>query len=268
MEDIEDISLVLVPGMWARSIVNELTSHCDFMKYRMAILDAPLESDIQEVRAFRSKFDSKRAALYYPWVKARQPGIVDDVTVPPSALMAGIYSDVDSRRGFHKAPGNEIIRGITEINQDVSRREQDLLNPRGINALRFFPGRGNRVWGARTISSDSNFKYVNVRRIFNFVESSIDSGTQFVVFEPNDPTLWARVRQTVKNFLNTQWRNGVLEGAAPEEAYYVECNRGITMTQDQIENGQLICEIGIAPVFPAEFVVFRIQKFTADSKLA
>ena len=267
MEDIEDISLVMAPGLWARSIFRELFRHCESMKYRMAILDAPIGSEISDVQAFRAQFDSKYAALYYPWIRTRQPGLEDDVVVPPAGHIAGIFADVDSRRGFHKAPANEVIRSITQINQDITRREQDLLNPRGINALRFFPGRSNRVWGARTISSDTNFTYVNVRRIFNFIEASIDRGTQFVVFEPNDDTLWARVRQTIGNFLNTQWRNGVLEGRTAEEAYFVECDRGVTMSQDDIENGRLICEIGIAPVFPAEFVIFRIQKFTAESKL-
>ena len=268
MEDIEDISLVMAPGMWARSIINELTRHSEAMKYRMAIFDAPLNADLSDVQAFRAQFDSKYAAMYYPWINSRQPGVEDDVPIPPSGHMAGIYSDVDTRRGVHKAPANEVIRGITEINQDVTRREQDLLNPKGINALRFFPGRGNLVWGARTISSDSNFRYINVRRIFNFIERSIDEGTQFVVFEPNEPQLWSRVRQTINNFLNTQWRAGMLEGRTSEEAYFVACDRGLTMTQDDIENGRLICEVGIAPVFPAEFVIFRIQKFTADSKLA
>ncbi|HRA90025.1 MAG TPA: phage tail sheath C-terminal domain-containing protein, partial [Planctomycetaceae bacterium] len=186
---------------------------------------------------------------------------------PPSGLIAGIFADVDARRGVHKAPANEIIRSITGLQQDITRREQDLLNPKGINALRFFPGRGNRVWGARTISSNSNFRYINVRRIFNFIERSIDEGTQFVVFEPNDETLWATVRQTIGNFLNTQWRAGMLEGKTADEAYFVACDRGATMSQDDIENGRLICQVGIAPVYPAEFVIFRIQKYTADSKL-
>lgn len=267
-EDIEDISIVIAPGMWATTIVAELLRHCEAMRYRMAVLDAPANATIQEVQDFRNGFDSKYAALYYPWVTVRQPGVEDNVVSPPSGHIVGIYADVDSRRGVHKAPANEVIKSIIGINQDITRREQDLLNPKGINALRFFPGRGNRVWGARTISSDSNFRYVNVRRIFNFVEASIDRGTQFVVFEPNDDTLWARVRQTIGNFLNTQWRAGVLEGATASEAYFVECDRGVTMTQDDIENGRLIVEVGIAPVFPAEFVIFRIQKFTAESKLS
>lgn len=268
MEDIDDVSIVIVPGVHARPVVAEMLRHCDLMRYRMAIVDSKPDHGIQDVRAFRNDFDSSRGALYYPWVKARQPGITDDITVPPSGHIAGLYADVDTRRGYHKAPANEILRGITQIARDVTKQEQDLLNPDGVNALRFFPGRGNRVWGARTISSDTNFKYVNVRRIFNFIERSIDEGTQFVVFEPNNQELWSRVRQTISNFLNTQWRAGALEGKTPDEAFFVACDRGTTMTQDDIENGRLICEVGIAPVYPAEFVIFRIQKYTADSKLA
>ena len=268
MEDIDDVSIVIVPGVHARPVIAEMLRHCDLMRYRMAILDSRPDDGIQEVRAFRNDFDSSRGALYYPWVNARQLGITNDITVPPSGHIAGLYADVDTRRGYHKAPANEILRGITQIDRDVTKQEQDLLNPDGVNALRFFPGRGNRVWGARTISSDTNFKYVNVRRIFNFIERSIDEGTQFVVFEPNNPELWSRVRQTISNFLNTQWRAGALEGKTPDEAFFVACDRGTTMTQDDVENGRLICEVGIAPVFPAEFVIFRIQKYTADSKLA
>ena len=225
----------------------------------------------------RAPIDTRFAALYFPWVRLRDPSTSKSIEAPPSGHIAGLYARVDTERGVHKAPANEIINGILPANpvtgiggllQDVTKREQDLLNPEGINALRFFPGRGQRVWGARTVSSDSNFRYINVRRIFNFIEQSIDEGTQFVVFEPNDPQLWSRVRQTINNFLNTQWRAGMLEGRVAEEAYFVACDRGVTMTQDDIENGRLICEVGIAPVFPAEFVIFRIQKFTADSKLA
>ena len=181
--------------------------------------------------------------------------------------MAGIYARVDVERGVHKAPANEVIRGITKLEQDVTKREQDLLNPRNINVLRFFPGRGNRVWGARVITADSTWKYINVRRLFIFVEESIDEGTQFVVFEPNDEPLWARVRATITNFLTTVWRSGALQGTKPDEAFFVKCDRS-TMTQDDIDNGRLICVIGIAPVKPAEFVIFRIQQKTIETKVS
>jgi len=170
---------------------------------------------------------------------------------------------VDVNRGVHKAPANEVISAITRIAQDVNQREQDMLNPSGINALRFFPGRGSRVWGARTLSSDSAWKYINVRRIFIYVEASIDQGTQWVVFEPNDEPLWARVRATITNFLTSTWRAGMLQGTTPAEAFFVSIDHS-TMTQDDIDNGRLICLIGIAPVKPAEFVIFRIQQKTQD----
>ena len=219
---------------------------------------------IEGVREFRDNLDTKYAALYYPWVEVRDPSVKRNVMVGPSGHMAGLYARVDVERGVHKAPANEVIRGITKIAQDVTKREQDMLNPKGINALRAFPGRGNRVWGARTISSDSSWKYINVRRLFIFVEESIDEGTQWVVFEPNDEPLWARVRQTITNFLTSVWRTGALQGTKADEAFFVKCDRS-TMTQDDIDNGRLICVIGIAPVKPAEFVIFRIQQKTLEA---
>jgi Bacteriophage tail sheath protein len=220
---------------------------------------------IDGIRTFRDPFDTKYAALYYPWVEVRDPSAQKNVSVAPSGHMAGIYARVDIERGVHKAPANEVILSINKISQDVTKREQDLLNPHNINALRYFPGRGNRVWGARVVTSDSSWKYVNVRRLFIYVEASVDYGTQWVVFEPNDEPLWARVRQTITNFLTTTWRSGALQGAKPDEAFFVKCDH-TTMTQDDIDNGRLICVIGIAPVKPAEFVIFRIQQKTMDTQ--
>jgi phage tail sheath protein FI len=265
LEDIDEISICMVPGMWAASVQNALIVHCETLKDRFAILDPRDGLSIEGIREFREPLDSKYAALYYPWVEARDPSVKRNVQVPPSGHMAGIYARVDVERGVHKAPANEVIRNITKIAQDVTKREQDLLNPKGINALRFFPGRGNRVWGARTISSDASWKYINVRRLFLFVEESIDEGTQWVVFEPNDEPLWARVRQSITNFLTTVWRSGALQGATANEAFFVRCDR-TTMTQDDIDNGRLICLIGIAPVKPAEFVIFRIQQKTLETE--
>lgn len=267
LEDIEDISIAIVPGMWSPTVRAALLAHCDAMRYRVAIIDPPLDQTVQQIQAYRSPIDSNRAALYHPWVVVRDPSTATNVPVPPSGHMAGIYAYVDANRGVQKAPANEVIKNILKLRQDITTREQDLLNPVGINALRSFPDRGLRVWGARTVSSDANWRYINVRRIFNFIERSIDVGTQWVVFEPNDQTLWSRVRQTVSNFLDTQWRAGMLEGATAADAFYVKCDRGVTMTQTDIENGLLICEVGIAPVYPAEFVIFRIQKYVAASKL-
>jgi phage tail sheath protein FI len=265
LEDIDEISICLAPGIWATTVQSALIQHCEILKDRFAILDPQDGLSIEGIRSAREAIDTKYAALYYPWVEARDPSVSRNVMIAPSGHMAGIYARVDVERGVHKAPANEVIRGITKISQDVTKREQDLLNPKGINALRFFPGRGNRVWGARTLSSDGSWKYINVRRLFIYVEESIDEGTQFVVFEPNDEPLWARVRQTITNFLTTVWRGGALEGTKPDEAFFVKCDR-TTMTQDDIDNGRLICVIGIAPVKPAEFVIFRIQQKTRDSQ--
>jgi hypothetical protein len=267
LEDIPDISIVVAPGIWAADVQSALIVHCETLKYRFAIIDSKDDLSIDLVQSFRSPLDTKYAALYYPWLEVRDPSVSRNVVCPPSAHIAGIYARVDDDRGVWKAPANEVIQGIFKIDQDVTKREQDLLNPKGINALRFFPGRGNRVWGARTLSSDASWKYVNVRRLFNFIEASIDYGTQWVVFEPNDEPLWARVRATITNFLGTQWRNGALQGATAAEAFFVKCDR-TTMAQDDIDNGRLICLIGIAPVKPAEFVIFQIQQKTLDQKLA
>jgi len=264
LEDITDISICLVPGMWSQTVQSALITHCETLRYRFAILDPPDQLTIDSVIAFRESLDTKYAALYYPWIVVRDSSVQKDVNVAPSAHMAGIYARVDVERGVHKAPANEEILSITKIAQDVNKREQDLLNPIGINALRFFPQRGNRVWGARTVSSNASWKYINVRRLFIYVEASIDYGTQWVVFEPNDEPLWARVRQTITNFLTTVWGNGALQGTKPAEAFFVKCDL-TTMTQDDIDNGRLICVIGIAPVYPAEFVIFRIQQKTLDA---
>ena len=267
LEDIEDIAITLVPGIWAGTVQSALIQHCEQLRYRFAILDPKDGLTIEGIQAFRSVIDTKYAALYYPWLEVRDPSAKLTVIAPPSGHMAGIYARVDVERGVHKAPANEVIRGIEKIAQDVNKREQDVLNPKNIDVLRFFPGRGYRVWGARVVTSDAAWKYINVRRLFIFVEHSIDYGTQWVVFEPNDEPLWARVRQTIENFLTTVWRSGALQGGKASEAFFVKCDRS-TMTQDDIDNGRLICHIGIAPVKPAEFVIFRIQQKTLDQTTA
>jgi phage tail sheath protein FI len=267
LEDIDEISICLAPSVWSLTVRNALVQHCETLKDRFAIVDSRDGLSIEGIREFREPIDTKYAALYYPWIEVRDPSVRRNVWVAPSAHMAGIYARVDVERGVHKAPANEVIRGITRIAQDVTKREQDMLNPRGINALRAFPNRGNRVWGARVLTSDSAWRYIPVRRLFIFVEESIDEGTQWVVFEPNDEPLWARVRQSISNFLIGVWRSGALEGAKPDEAFFVKCDR-TTMTQDDIDNGRLICLIGIAPVKPAEFVIFRIQQKTREVRVA
>jgi phage tail sheath protein FI len=272
LEDIDAVAIVAVPGMWSGTIQSALITHCETLKDRFAILDPPDPASIERIQEFRAPIDTKYAALYYPWLIIRDPVPTADrdLTVPPSGHLAGIYARVDTERGVHKAPANVVIRGINVpagIAQDVTKREQDVLNPVGINVLRAFPNLGQRVWGARTLSSDTTWKYINVRRLFIFVEESLDEGLQWVVFEPNDDPLWALVRQTITTFLTGLWRNGQLAGATPDEAFFVTCDR-TTMTPDDLANGRLICLVGIAPVFPAEFVIIRIQQKTREFQRA
>jgi uncharacterized protein len=270
MEQTDEIAIAAVPGMWSRTIQSALIDHCQLLKDRFAILDPRDGLNVNDIQQFASPLETRYAALYHPWLVVRDPVSGLDVQVPPSGHMAGIYARVDVERGVHKAPANVVIRGIKLDNglaQVITKRQQDLLNPRGINVLRFFPGLGYRVWGARTVSDESQWRYVNVRRLFIFVEESIEEGTQWVVFEPNDEPLWALVRQSITNFLIGVWRSGALAGTTADEAFFVACDR-TTMTQDDIDNGRLICVIGIAPVFPAEFVIFRIQQKTREAQPA
>lgn len=278
--EIEDIAIVGAPeaatyDQLDDSIVatGHLITHAEKERYRIAVIDGPANSSMTEIREFRGKFDSKYAALYYPWIqvldpleRAAQGAPPRKLLLPASGFVAGVYARSDIERGVHKAPANEVVRGLTQFEININKPRQDVLNPEGINALRFFPGRGSRVWGARTISSDPEWKYVNVRRLFIYLEHSIDKGTQWAVFEPNNRRLWDNIRQTVENFLLVLWRDGALLGDKPEDAYFVRCDR-TTMTQNDLDNGRLICLIGVAPVKPAEFVIFRVGQWTADSKV-
>jgi Bacteriophage tail sheath protein len=271
LEALEDISIVAAPGavfdsngsyaVDAQSTVQLLISHAERMKYRIAVLDSVNGQTIDGVRNMRSRHDSSYAALYYPWIVGLDSGA--RIPLPPSGFVAGIYARNDRERGVYKAPADEVVRGAIGVETMVNKAQQDSLNPEGINCFRFFEGRGFRLWGARTISSDPEWKYVNMRRYFAYLERSIDKGTQWVVFEPNGETLWASVRRTVDDFLLSEWRNGALAGHKPEEAFLVKCDR-TTMTQNDLDDGRLICLIGVAPAKPAEFVIFRIGQWTAD----
>jgi phage tail sheath protein FI len=280
LAEIDDIAIVALPdaGTYtdldtAFTATQALIAHAEDMRYRIAVVDPPAQSSLNEVRKFRGKFDSKYAALYYPWIEILDPtqrpamgAPPPRISLPPSGFVAGIYARSDTERGVFKAPANEIVRGLTKFELNINKGRQEVINPEGINALRFFEGRGNRIWGARTMSSDPEWKYVNVRRLFIFLEHSIDKATQWAVFEPNNQLLWANIRQMVEDFLLVQWRDGALLGSKPDEAYFVRCDR-TTMTQNDLDNGRLICLIGVAPTKPAEFVIFRIGQWTADSKL-
>jgi hypothetical protein len=276
LKNIIDLSLVAAPGQTTAAVQQALIDHCEALRYRFAVLDpqGPVEGDtIADIEAQRQQYDTKYAAFYHPWVTIPDPfpdslGAVPQLPVPPSGHVLGIYARSDNERGVHKAPANEVVRGVTGLARYLNKGEQDVLNayPVNIDVIRDFRGnnRGIRVWGARCITSDSAYKYVNVRRLLIFLEDSIDRGLQGVVFEPNAEELWARVRRSVTNFLTTVWRNGALEGTTKEQAFFVKCDR-TTMTQDDIDNGRLICLIGVAPVKPAEFVIIRIGLYTAEA---
>ena len=268
-EDIEDISIVMCPAASAdatnhQAVIAEMQKHCRKMGYRVGIVDSRENMSLSEVREFRSNFDDSRLALYYPWVVAADPrGVEPTINVPPAGFIAGVYANTDVQRGVHKAPANEPVIGALGFTQEINQFQQELLNPAGVNCLRSFAGRGHRVWGGRTLSSDPEWKYVNVRRYFLYLERSIEKSTQWVVFEPNGERLWDNVRITIENFLYNEWANGRLLGTA-KTAYFVRCDRS-TMTQNDLDNGRLVCEVGVAALKPAEFVVFRIGQKTADS---
>ncbi len=273
LEDLEEISIVAAPGYShdyptrenaVQQINQHVIGHCERMRYRVGILDSPNDVALSGVRDYRAVLDSKHAAVYYPWVSILDPISNQIINVPPSGFMAGIYARTDNRVGVHKAPANEVVTGGIGLELSINKAQQDVLNPLGINCLRFFEGRGYRVWGARTISSDPEWKYLNIRRYFAYLERSIDVSTQWAVFEPNGEALWDNIRRTAESFLETEWREGRLAGTSTEEAFFVRCDRS-TMTQNDLDNGRMICLIGVAPLYPAEFVIFRIGQWTADS---
>jgi phage tail sheath protein FI len=271
LEDIEDVSIVMTPAAAKAeedvhlAVVLEVEKHCVRMRYRVGIVDSRPGQIVGEVRAFAGNLDDSRLALYYPWVVIADPtGVRREITVPPAGFIAGIYARTDVDRGVHKAPANEIVMGALRFDQQINTFQQELLNPNGINCLRSFAGRGHRVWGGRTLSSDPEWKYVNVRRYFLYLERSIDKSTQWAVFEPNGEALWANIRSSVEDFLFNEWRNRRLLGLTPKEAYFVRCDRS-TMTQNDIDNGRMVCLVGVAALTPAEFVIFRIGQKTADA---
>ncbi len=280
LEVIDEITMVAIPDLMAGYLSGSLSrddvkavqlaviAHCEQMRDRFAILDPLPNLNAQQISDWRTKetnYDSKYAALYYPWITVANPlakrGGPALISVPPSGHIAGLYARVDAERGVHKAPANEILRGTVNLELQVTKGEQDILNPSGINCIRSFPGRGIRVWGARTLSSDEAWRYINVRRLFCMIEESIFEGTQWVVFEPNDMDLWERVKRTVTAFLTRVWRDGALFGATPSEAFYVKCDADLNPPAVR-DAGRLIVEVGLAPVKPAEFVVFRFSQMS------
>ncbi len=258
------VSMMAIPGITDPEVIVSLTAHCENLKSRVAVFDMPKDMyKTKDLIEYRGIIDSSYAAMYHPWIQVFDRSSNKSDFVPPSGAVMGIYSRTDINRGVHKAPANEIVF-CTGLKVNYTKAEQDILNPEGINLIRAIPGQGIRVWGARTASGNTAFKYVNVRRLFIYVEESIKANTNWVVFEPNDATLWQRVSLTISSFLDSMWRTGMLAGASPSEGYFVEIGPS-TMSRDDIMNGRLICNIGIAPSRPAEFVIFRVTQHTAES---
>ena len=275
----EDVTIVAVPdlvtaatkedgsldlGLW-KAVQTSLIAHCEQHSNRIALLDTPPGMTPQQVREWRSdvaQYDSAFAALYYPWIKVENPTGSNgnaEILIPPSGHVAGLWARTDETRGVWKAPANDTLRGVLDVERNVTQNEQGLINPIGINAIRPFGTRGIRVWGARTLASDTDWQYLNVRRLFNMVESTILEGTQWAVFEPNDVSLWEGVKRTLGGYLHGLWQAGALFGSTPDQAYFVRCDE-TTNTPESIDQGKLIVEVGLAPVKPAEFVIFRISQ--------
>ena len=264
-KELNNVSIMAIPGVTSPAVQLALVAHCANTGASFAVLDVPQELvKPQDVLAHREKIDSDYAAMYHPWIQIYDALNKKPAYIPPSGAVCGIYARTDNERGVHKAPANEVVYNCIGLSCLYNKAEQDILNPAGVNLIRALPGQGIRVWGARTCSSNSLWKYVNVRRLFIYLEESIKSQTNWAVFEPNDEMLWARVGRTIRAFLRDMWRNGALVGTTEDQAFFVNIGRD-TMSQNDILNGRLICEIGVAPSRPAEFVIFRITQFMEES---
>ena len=298
LEPVDDVNIVAAPGLTDIQTYEALLSHCEAMNNRFAILDSP--RDVEDIGTLTragmltdtgkpgptaqpaaeagtaadegagvGARDSKNGALYFPWFRTRDAlasGTGDIVTVPPSGHMAGIYARTDALRGVHKAPANERVNGALGLTYLVTDSEQALLNPAGVNCIRMFQG-GVRVWGARTTArTATEWRYISVRRLFMMICQSIRDGTRWVVFEPNDRPLWQQITGQITAFLLTIWRDGALAGATQEEAFFVKCDAEVN-PPEEVDNGRVIVVIGIAPVKPAEFVIFRIGQGVGGTDL-
>ena len=296
--EIDEVSMIACPDLMlayqkglldldqVHGILEVMVTNCENSApspaYRMAVLDMPpvkirrdarqiITPDRQKPQDVKNWMDewgrrSQFAALYYPWINVPNPrDNGKPLAVPPCGHMMGIWCQTDESRGVYKAPANITPRGVTKLAYDVNFREQELLNPMGVNCIRKMPDRGIRVWGARTLVEPDNvqWRYISVRRLMSYIEKSIEQGTQWAVFEPNDEDLWARVTRTVKNFLERLWREGALFGRTPEEAFYVKCD-GELNTPETMMLGRLYIDVGVSPVRPAEFVVFRISQWSPN----
>jgi phage tail sheath protein FI len=281
LEAYDEVTMVIVPDAMSayeagtidleqlKAVQLGIITHCELMGNRVAILDPPKGYNAQLIKDWRMEgagYDSKQATLYWPWIKVSDPLSGKNIFVPPSGHVAGVWANTDNTRGVHKAPANEVIRGAVDVELKITGGEQGLLNPEGINCIRAFAGRGIRIWGARTLSSDPAWKYINVRRLFNYIESSIKGATDWAVFEPNDQALWAKLRRTIAAFLVMEWRRGALFGMTPAEAFYVKCDDENNPAEG-LDLGQVVVDVGIAPVKPAEFVIFRVAQLQGGTSL-
>jgi phage tail sheath protein FI len=269
LEPIEEIAIVAAPGFTDDTHYAAIAVHLGYMKTRFAILDTPRDLDAYTTALAKAgtamPATSDASAVYFPWIEVYDKASDDTKYVPPSGHIAGLYARVDAARGVHKAPANEVVRGAVGLKYSVSARQQDGLNPHGVNVIRKMNG-AIRVWGARTVGGDANteFKYINVRRLFNYLHGSIDQGTQWAVFEPNDAALWAKITRNVSAFLKGVWETGALFGEKQEDAFYVKCDAE-TNPPESRDLGQVITEIGVAITRPAEFVIFRLGQKTSNS---
>ncbi|HRJ41992.1 MAG: phage tail sheath subtilisin-like domain-containing protein [Caldilineaceae bacterium] len=278
LEVLDDARIICVPDLMTtmpgekldlkmvKAVQTSLVAHCERLGDRMAILDTPPNLNPQEVKAWRQDitgFDSAYAVMYYPWIEVMDMSTDRSIHMPPSGFMAGVWARTDNTRGVHKAPANEVVMGATGLAYNVTKGEQDVLNPIGVNCVRSFAGMGIRIWGARTLTSNALWRYVSVRRLFNMIETTIENSTQWTVFEPNDPRLWGKIRRDVGAFLTTQWNAGALYGASPSQAFYVKCDEQ-TNPPESRDLGRVVVEVGIAPVKPAEFVIFRISQWNPE----
>lgn len=276
LEPVDEVAIVAAPGFHDAAAYEALLSHCEKLRDRFAILDGPSQAASlaqltqvatvkradqgEEPAGLRARqSDGGYGAFYYPWITIQDPfNPKQTIAVAPSGHVAGVYARNDALRGVHKAPANELIRGALGVSARITHQEQETLNPNGVNCIRFFQNEGIRVWGARTVAaSSSEWRYVSSRRLFNMIEESIARSTRWVVFEPNDVSLWKAIRRDVTAFLTLIWRQGALMGRTPEQAFFVKCDEE-TNPADVVDAGQVVILIGIAPVKPAEFVVFRI----------
>ena len=303
LETIDEVAIVAAPGYTDAASYEAVLSHCETMKDRFAILDAPRQvgslDKLTQVatasvtarpaepaegeepppepkprekdrdKGYRArKSDAGFGAYYFPWITIQDPlNPKTLVSAPPSGHIAGVYARVDAARGVHKAPANETLKGALDLEYRITKEEQGNLNINSVNCIRFFPGQGIRIWGARTLAdSGSEWRYINVRRLFNMIEESIARSTLWVVFEPNDATLWNSIKRDVTAFLTMLWRQGALKGSTAAEAFFVKCDAE-TNPPEVVDAGMVVTVIGVAPVKPAEFVIFRIGQSESGPKV-